>query len=221
MNTASLIGYAVPGFWLAQLALLVLAIRTGWFPIQGMTDARVEHAGLALVLDVGHHLVLPAVVLAVSEIAPVTRVTTTGLIQEIGRDYVRTAQAKGVSERRTIFFHALPNALLPVVTPHRHPSRSALHLCRGHRDGVQLAGAGDPPARRLAISRSTGVARPGAVGVGLGRRGQPPHRPGLRMDRSEDPPWLNRPSSTSVEWPPPGASCGVPPRRQRVWSGPV
>ena len=116
VNTASLVGYAIPGFWLAQLALLVFAINAGWFPIQGMTDARVEHSGLALVLDVAHHLVLPALVLAVSELALVTRVTRAGLLQEMGKDYVSTARGKGVSPSGTILHHALPNALLPVVT---------------------------------------------------------------------------------------------------------
>jgi len=116
VSGASLIGYAVPGFWLAQLAVLVFAIRAGWFPIHGMTDAREEHTGLAAAVDVAHHLVLPAVVLAPSELALVTRVTRSGLLAERGHDYVRTARAKGLGEMRTVLSHALPNAMLPVVT---------------------------------------------------------------------------------------------------------
>lgn len=116
VNGTSLVGYAVPGFWLAQLALLVFSFRTGWFPVQGMTDARVERSGLALALDVAHHLVLPVLVLAVSEMALVTRVTRSGLLGEMGKDYVRSAWANGISERATIFRHALPNVLLPVAS---------------------------------------------------------------------------------------------------------
>jgi len=116
VSGGSLLGYALPGFWLAQVALLVLGFRAGWFPVQGMRDARAQYRGLADVLDVGRHLVLPALVLAVSELALVTRVTRTGLLQELGKDYLQAARAKGASERRTVFRHALPNALLPLVT---------------------------------------------------------------------------------------------------------
>lgn len=115
-STAALVGYALPIFWLAQLALLTLAFRAGWFPVQGMTDARAGFTGWEAVVDVVHHLVLPSLVLAVSEVALVARVTRTGLIQQQGQDYVRTAQAKGLSPGRSTTRHALPNALLPVIT---------------------------------------------------------------------------------------------------------
>jgi peptide/nickel transport system permease protein len=115
-STAALVGYALPVFWLAQLALLTLAFRAGWFPIQGMTNARAGFTGWAAVGDVVHHLVLPALVLAASEVALVSRVTRTGLIQQQGQDYLRTAQAKGLMTGKATTRHALPNALLPVVT---------------------------------------------------------------------------------------------------------
>lgn len=116
VSTLSLVAYAIPGFWLAQLLVLVFAIRIGWFPIQGMTDARAGHTGLAAAADVAHHLVLPATVLTISELALVSRVTRSGLLTEKNRDYVRTARAKGATERRAIVGHALPNVMLPVVT---------------------------------------------------------------------------------------------------------
>jgi peptide/nickel transport system permease protein len=116
VSTVALVAYALPVFWLAQIALLALAFRAGWFPIQGMTDARVVHTGLAHAVDVARHLVLPALVLAVSELALVARVARTGLIQQQGADYVRTARMKGLSEGGSLVRHALPNALLPVVT---------------------------------------------------------------------------------------------------------
>ena len=116
MSTIALVGYALPVFWLAQLAMLTIAFKTGWFPIQGMTTARASYTGLAHWGDVARHLVLPAGVLAASEVALVSRIARTGILNEMGRDYVRTAQAKGLSESRALVRHALRNALLPVVT---------------------------------------------------------------------------------------------------------
>ena len=116
VTTTSLVGYATPAFWLAHLGLLTLSFRLGLFPIQGMTDARTSPTGIAAVLDVAHHLALPAMVLAVSELALVTRLTRTSVLQEMGKDYVRTAAGFGSGRRRILARHALPNALLPVVT---------------------------------------------------------------------------------------------------------
>ncbi len=116
VSTSALIGYALPSFWLAQLAMLTIAFRTGWFPIQGMTDARADYSGLAHYADVARHLVLPALVLAASEVALVTRIARTGILAEMSSDYVRVAKAKGLSPTGALVHHALRNALLPVVT---------------------------------------------------------------------------------------------------------
>jgi peptide/nickel transport system permease protein len=116
VSTGALIGYALPSFWLAQLAMLTIAFRTGWFPIQGMTDARADYSGLHHYLDVGRHLVLPALVLAASEVALITRIARTGILAEMDSDYITVAQAKGLSPTGALLHHALRNALLPVVT---------------------------------------------------------------------------------------------------------
>lgn len=116
VSTGALIGYALPSFWLAQLAMLTIAFRTGWFPIQGMTDARADYSGLHHYLDVGRHLVLPALVLAASEVALITRIARTGILAEMDSDYITVAQAKGLSPTGALVHHALRNALLPVVT---------------------------------------------------------------------------------------------------------
>lgn len=107
--------YAMPAFWVAQLAVLVLAHRLGWFPIHGMTDARRSLSGLAAAGDVLHHLLLPAAVLAAGELALNVRLVRTGLLEASRSDYIRTARAKGAPGRR-VLYHALRNALLPVVT---------------------------------------------------------------------------------------------------------
>ncbi len=116
VSTAALVGYALPVFWTAQLAMLTIAFRTGWFPIQGMTTARASYTGLAHWGDVARHLVLPALVLAASEVALVTRIARTGILAEMGQDYVRVAQSKGLSSSGALLHHALRNALLPIVT---------------------------------------------------------------------------------------------------------
>lgn len=113
---AALVGFAVPGFWLGQMAILLLALRLGLFPIGGMTDLRAGYTGFDAVVDVGVHLALPVLVLAASEVAMVYRITRSGLLQERQKDYVRTALAKGVPPHRALSHHALRNALLPLVT---------------------------------------------------------------------------------------------------------
>ncbi len=116
VSTTALIGYALPVFWLAQMAMLTIAFRTGWFPIQGMTDARADYTGWAHIADVARHLALPALVLAASELALITRMARTGILTEMDQDYVRVAQAKGLSASGALLHHALRNALLPIVT---------------------------------------------------------------------------------------------------------
>ena len=116
VSMAALALYAAPVFLLGQLAILLLALRAGWFPVQGMTDARSSETGLRHALDVGHHLVLPVLVLASQELAAVARLSRVGLLDELARDHIRTARAKGVAERVVLRKHALRRALLPVVT---------------------------------------------------------------------------------------------------------
>lgn len=116
VSTTSLVFYAAPVFWVGQIAVLTLAVRLGVFPVQGMTTARDPASGWALVPDVAHHLALPALVLAGAEVAAIARLTRAGLLDELARDHIRTARAKGVPERSVLIRHALRRALLPVLT---------------------------------------------------------------------------------------------------------
>jgi len=116
VTVATLTMYAAPVFLVGQLAILLLALRLGWFPVQGMSDARSSATGLARVLDVAHHLTLPALALASQEIAAISRLSRVGLRDELVRDHVRTARAKGVPERAVVLKHGLRRAMLPVVT---------------------------------------------------------------------------------------------------------
>ena len=115
LRTGALLAHAMPSFWLAQMAAIAFALGTGWFPVQGLTDARRSLIGWRYALDVAHHLVLPALVLAAGELALTTRLTRTGVLEALATDYARTARAKGLPERAVVR-HALRNALLPLVT---------------------------------------------------------------------------------------------------------
>ena len=115
LRTGALLTHATPSFWLAQMAAITLALGTGWFPVQGLTDARRALIGWRYVLDIAHHLVLPTLVLAAGELALTTRLTRTGVLEALATDYARTARAKGLPERAVVR-HALRNALLPLVT---------------------------------------------------------------------------------------------------------
>jgi peptide/nickel transport system permease protein len=116
VSSAVLGVYAAPVFWLGQLGIIFLALGTGWFPVQGMTSAGGDANGMAALLDVAHHLALPALVLASQEVAAVYRLTRVGLAGELASDHVRTARAKGLSGGRVMVKHALRRPLVPVIT---------------------------------------------------------------------------------------------------------
>lgn len=112
----SLASFAVPVFWLGQMLILVFAYQLKWFPVQGMVNLRMGYTGFAHVLDVAHHLVLPVTTLTIYNLGLVLRLTRASVIQVLSQDFVKVARAKGLGERLVLFRHALPNALLPVVT---------------------------------------------------------------------------------------------------------
>jgi peptide/nickel transport system permease protein len=116
VSVGTLVGYSMPAFWLGQLLIIVFAAGLGMFPVQGMTTARSRYTGLAYVLDVAWHLVLPALTLGLLQLALVTRLTRTGVLEALGEEFIRTARAKGLAARAVVYGHALRNALLPVVT---------------------------------------------------------------------------------------------------------
>ncbi|MDP8961184.1 MAG: ABC transporter permease [Actinomycetota bacterium] len=115
VRVAALCGYATPSFWLAQLTVLTLAFGTGLFPVHGMTNPSGALSGWAQIVDVAHHLVLPAGVLAATEVALNTRLVRASLVEVSRMEFIRTARAKGLPEWG-LLRHALRNALLPVMT---------------------------------------------------------------------------------------------------------
>lgn len=112
----SLVGYAAPVFWTGIMLIILFGSMIPIFPIGNMIDVSVEREGFAYVLDVLHHLVLPMLTLSSIFLALYSRLARASMLDVLGSDYVRTAQAKGLSEFQVVFKHALRNALLPVVT---------------------------------------------------------------------------------------------------------
>ena len=110
------VGLSIPEVFLALLLMLV-AYKTGWFPTNGMRS--IDHGSLTpfgQALDVAHHLVLPALVLATAPLASRTRQMRANLLDVLRADYVTTARAKGVPESQVVYRHALRNALNPLIT---------------------------------------------------------------------------------------------------------
>ncbi len=114
----SLLFFSMPEFWLALMVVVLLAYRFPVFPIGGMVDP-VTHGSLGPVsrlVDVARHTVLPALTLTLLYSAVVARYQRAALLDVLPSEYITTARAKGVPERRVIRRHALRNALLPVIT---------------------------------------------------------------------------------------------------------
>ena len=98
----SMIGLAIPGFWLSLMSIKVFSVNLGWFPSFG--------------IDSWKSYVLPIVTMAIGGLSMNTRQTRAAMLEVIRADYVTTAKAKGVSAHDVIYKHALPNALIPVIT---------------------------------------------------------------------------------------------------------
>jgi peptide/nickel transport system permease protein len=116
IGTLSLLGAVLPTFWVGQVLVITFAAGLGLFPIQGMVSPRAAYTGLRYVLDVAHHLVLPALTLTVWQLALVVHVTRAGMREALAEEFIRTAHAKGVAPRAIWYRHALRNAVLPLLT---------------------------------------------------------------------------------------------------------
>jgi len=116
ITVLSLVGFAAPVFWMGMMLVILFAAVLPIFPVAGMRDVDASGGGLHGVLDVLHHLVLPAVALALVYLAQYSRLARASMLDVLGADYIRTARAKGLADRVVLYKHALRNAVLPVVT---------------------------------------------------------------------------------------------------------
>lgn len=97
------LGKTLPGFVKASLLLYIFAFKLGWFPIFGIKDGFISY-------------ILPCIAMSLGSIGSMTRLNRTSMLEVLGQDYIRTARAKGLSERKVLYKHALRNASLPMIT---------------------------------------------------------------------------------------------------------
>jgi len=107
LGVVSLVGLSFPNFALGPILIVVFAIALGWLPVSGTGNGGADFL---------RHLILPAVTLGLGMASILTRMVRTSMLEELGQDYIRTARAKGLSERCVVYRHALRNALNPVLT---------------------------------------------------------------------------------------------------------
>ncbi len=102
VGVVSLFGLSFPSFALGPIAILLVSIKLGWLPVSGAGSP--------------DHLILPALTMGSALAAILTRMVRTAMLEELGQDYIRTARAKGLTERTVLYRHALRNAMIPIIT---------------------------------------------------------------------------------------------------------
>lgn len=112
----ALFGYAAPVFWTGILLLIAFSLKIPIFPVAGMIDVTVEGGFFVKALDLAKHMVLPVITLMSIFLALYSRLCRASMLEVLGSDYIRTAKAKGLSEREVVLKHALKNSLSPVIT---------------------------------------------------------------------------------------------------------
>ncbi len=116
ITVLALVGFSAPVFWTGIMFLIAFASFIPLFPPAGMVDPGLEPSSVDYYLDVLHHMVLPVVTLALIYLAFYSRLSRASMLDVLGSDYIRTARAKGLSDRVVVYKHALRNALIPIVT---------------------------------------------------------------------------------------------------------
>ena len=116
VQVVTIIGYSIPSFIIALLAIFLFAVKIPIFPISGFRSPGSEATGMAAALDIAWHMALPVLVMSVSGIGGITRYVRASMIDALRMDYIKTARAKGLREKTVIYVHAFRNALIPIVT---------------------------------------------------------------------------------------------------------
>jgi len=116
ISTLGLIFYATPSFWFGLMAIVVFSVHLQWLPAGDFEDVGAGLTGLARMLDIARHLILPTLTLGLIYLAIYLRLMRGAMLEVLNLDFVRTARSKGLDETRVITRHVLRNALLPMVT---------------------------------------------------------------------------------------------------------
>jgi len=114
-TTFGFLGLAIPNFFFGLVAIYIFAIKLGWFPSQG-SIAGPGMEGMSAFMSRIHHLILPGITLGLASTAMYMRYMRSEMMDVLDSDYVRTARAKGMSERNVLYKHTLRNALIPIIT---------------------------------------------------------------------------------------------------------
>jgi ABC-type dipeptide/oligopeptide/nickel transport system permease component len=126
----ALFGISMPVFWLGIMLMMIFGVYLGWLPIGGRIDLLIPFQSItgfmiidsiitlngAALISVIRHLILPAIALGTIPMAIIARTTRSSMLEVLRQDFIRTERAKGLSERKVIYKHAIRNALVPVVT---------------------------------------------------------------------------------------------------------
>ena len=117
ISVLALAGISLPTFFFASLLKLVFSVKLGWFELFGLVGRSYNQLDAwGQFLDKANHLVLPIVTLVVISVGSLMRYTRTNMLEVLNADYIRTARAKGLSEKKVIYHHAFRNTLIPLVT---------------------------------------------------------------------------------------------------------
>ena len=117
ISTFALIGISLPSFFFATLLKLFFSVKLGWFDLVGLVSRNYNQlTPFSQFMDKANHLVLPIVTLTIVSIGSLMRYVRTNMLEVLNADYIRTARAKGLSERKVIYHHAFRNTLIPLVT---------------------------------------------------------------------------------------------------------
>ena len=117
ISVLALAGISLPTFFFASLLKLVFSVKLGWFDLYGLVGRNYDQLStLGKLGDKANHLVMPIVTLVVVSMGSLMRYTRTNMLEVLNADYIRTARAKGLSEKKVIYHHAFRNTLIPIVT---------------------------------------------------------------------------------------------------------
>lgn len=117
VTVLALAGISLPTFFFASLLKWVFCVQLGWFDLGGLVGRNFQFLSpMGQILDMAYHLVLPIVTLVVISVGSLMRYTRTNMLEVLNSDYIRTARAKGLSERKVVYHHAFRNTLIPLVT---------------------------------------------------------------------------------------------------------
>ena len=114
-TTFGFFGLATPNFFFGLVAIYLLSINLGWFPAQG-TISTIGLSGFEEFKDRIHHMILPGLTLGLAGTATYMRYMRSEVLDVLGSDYIRTAKAKGMSDRNVLYKHTLRNAMIPIIT---------------------------------------------------------------------------------------------------------